>query len=124
MPCNSDYLSATRAEIALSRVACLLDEIDGKKIIDPSHWAGYHPRVYSRISLPGPDADAMVAQLCAHLSESDVSKYSLEMQTWWRDHVVADKARLEHESRDVGEKEEREAALAKLSAREKGLLGL
>lgn len=80
MPCNSDYLEANDYERELSRVACLLDELDGKPI-DQSHWRGsagpYHPAVYSRC-ITKEDADRM---------------YSLEMQMWWRDHQAADKAR-------------------------------
>ena len=30
MPCNGDYLAANGKEVQLSRVACLLDELDGK----------------------------------------------------------------------------------------------
>lgn len=94
MPCNSDYLSASEYEIELSRVACLLDEIAGKKKLDRSHWRGYHPRVYNKPFSRGDrgEGDVMVAELCAFLrSAPDITIYSLEMQIWWRDHKKADK---------------------------------
>ena len=84
MPCKSDYLEADGKEVELSRVACLLGEFDGKPI-DKSHWRGYHPAVYNKQV----DGDAMVSELCERLQMVDVTKYSLEMQIWWRDHQAA-----------------------------------
>lgn len=119
MPCNSDYLRANTKEIELSRVACLLDELDGKPI-DPAHWGGYHPRVYCKSI----DGDALVAELCGKLQDKDVTAYSLEMQMWWRDHQAADKLRVERELAEAKTKSERDAALAKLTPHERKLLGL
>lgn len=122
MPCNSDYMNASSREIALSQVACLLDEIEGKPI-DRSHWQGYHPQVYSR-SINKAEADAMVARLCSFLRDADVTRYSLEMQMWWRDHLKADQARIEQERRDANAEAARKAALSKLSPEERKALGL
>lgn len=121
MPCNSDYMNASQLEIELSRVACLLEELDGTPI-NPSHWRGYHPAVYCRLS--SVDADKIVAELCSRLQDTDVTKYSLEMQMWWRDHQKADKARLEMELRLTKEKEDKDKAIAKLTPYERKLLGL
>ena len=93
MPCNSDYMSATSKEIEISRVACLLDEIAGRKW-EPGWWAGYHPRVYNMKH----NGDKLVNELCAVLQSRDVTQYSLEMQVWWRDHQAADKARIAKET--------------------------
>lgn len=122
MPCNSDYMEASGYEKAMSQVACLLDEINGKPI-DRSHWGGYHPRIYSR-GVSKAEADAMVARLCSFLRDADVMRYSLEMQMWWRDHLKADEARIERERREVDAAAERNAALAKLTPEERKLLGL
>lgn len=119
MPCNSDYMEADRREIEISRVACLLDELDGLPI-KKNHWDGYHPLVYNK-----PDrGNELVAELCEKLRNTDVTRYSLEMQIWWRDHQAADKERLEAELRDATRRQEKEAALAKLTPHERKLLGL
>lgn len=118
MPCNSDYLAANGREIELSRVACLLDELEGRKF-SKSDWAGYHPKVYNQ----NPNGDAMVAKLCTALQTADVSKYSLEMQMWWRDHQKADKQRIAQEVKTAKSEAARKAALAKLTPHERKLLG-
>ena len=119
MPCRSDYLEPTQNEVALSQVACLLDELDGKPI-DKHHWRGFHPAVYNA----GRSLDGLVADLCSRLQSEDVSKRSLEMQIWWRDHQKADKARIAHELNRQRTAKERAAALAKLTDYERRLLGL
>jgi hypothetical protein len=118
MPCVSDHMEATDSEVGLSRVACLLDELDGKPGIDKSRWNGYHPRVYNH----GVDADALVNELCSKLQTLDVSKCSLEMQIWWRDHQKSDKERIEAEIKAKKTEEEKQAALAKLTPYERELL--
>jgi hypothetical protein len=120
MPCNSDYMEADGREIALSQVACLLDEIDGKGPINPSHWRGYHPRVYNRRA----DGDELVAELCSKLQGKDIAKCSLEMQIWWRDHQNADRERIQRELQEAENKKARKDAIAKLTPHERKLLGL
>lgn len=123
MPCNSDYMRASNSERELSRVACLLMELDGREY-KKSWWDGYHPEVYGAFCSKK-DADQMVAELCSKLqSVEDVTKYSLEMQIWWRDHQAADKVRLEKEMSEVKKEADKQAALAKLSDYERKLLGL
>ena len=122
MPCNSDYMEASTREIELSRVSCLLDELNGKKWTKSS-WEGYHPRIYC-CSVGKDVAGALVAFLCARLQSVDVSKYSLEMQMWWRDHQQHDKERLEHEQSLAKTAEEKQKALSKLTPYERKLLGL
>lgn len=119
MPCNSEYLVPTSKEKKLIQVACLLDELDGKPF-NEHHWNGYHPAIYNKQV----DADEWVSRLCKALQEVDVSKYSLEMQIWWRDHQKADKERVERELKEAKEKKDKAALLASLSDYEKKLLGL
>lgn len=122
MPCDSRHMQAGQEEIELSKVACLLDELDGKPW-DNYHWRGYHPAIYCKITTKE-KADALFAELCSRLQAVDVTKYSLELQMWWRDHQAADKARLEHEMARKKSNEEKRVALAKLTAYERKLLGL
>lgn len=117
MPCNSDYMEASGREVALSQVACLLDELDGKPI-NANYWRGYHPKVYNGRA----DGDALVSELCSKLQGKDVTKYSLEMQMWWRDHQQADQERIRKEAEEAERKKQRAAALAKLTPQEIQLL--
>lgn len=119
MPCNSDYLRATGEEIAISQVMCLLEELEGKKI-EPHYWKGHHPLVYNKTI----DGNELVRKLCAKLKKVDVTKYSLEMQIWWRDHQNADLKRLETEAKAQKMEEVKAKALKKLTPRERKLLGL
>ena len=121
MGCNSEHMAANGYERELSRVACLLDELAGKKW-ERSWWGGYHPRVYCKADRAM--GDRMVRELCDALQERDVTQCSLEMQIWWRDHQGADKARCELELAQAKTAAEREAAMAKLTPHERKVLGL
>lgn len=123
MPCNSEYMNPNNSEQELSRVACLLDELKGKRW-NQGQWSGYHERVYCKgLTIGSPKANKMVAELCSKLKKVDVTKYSLEMQIWWRDHQAADREREKQEARERKEAKLREKALAKLSPAEKAALG-
>lgn len=91
MPCNCDHLEANQLELETSKVACLLDELSGKPI-DKNCWDGYHSRVYNKCSREL--ANELTLKLCSKLKKVDVTKYSLEMQIWWRDHQEIDKSKL------------------------------
>ncbi len=121
MPCNSDYMDANNLEKEISKVQCLLDELEGKSW-SRDHWSGYHPEVYNKVNRSM--ADKLVRKLCSKLKTVNVTKYSLEMQMWWRDHQEADSAREQHEQDKKIEAKKRAAALAKLTDEEKELLGL
>ena len=120
MPCDSSHLEATHKEREMSKVACLLDELNGKKRINRDHWGGYHPRVYNQRV----DADEMTAELCSRLQRLDVSQCSLEMQIWWRDHQEADRSRAQAAVARAKTDKQKKAALAKLTPHERKLLGL
>ncbi len=119
MPCNCDHMNATNKEIELSKIACLLDELTGQEI-NTHHWGGYHPYVYSNWV----DGDALIAELCNKIQRIDVTQYSLEMQTWWRDHKKIDKARIESELKQQKTAHDKEQALVKLTDYERELLDL
>jgi hypothetical protein len=95
MPCNSDYLQASRNEIIVSQVECFFDELNGVEI-DEDWRRGYHPRVYN-CDVSKLSADRRVKALCKRLTPifaaGKITDYSLELQLWWRDHKRADEAR-------------------------------
>jgi hypothetical protein len=115
-------MDATPNEINLSVVYGLLDEFETGKL--PSNFGdGYDNRVYNK-KLTKEHLDEKTKELCSKLQTVDVSKFSLEMQIWWRDHQKADKERLEKEIAEHQENKAKEIALSKLSDYERKLLGL
>lgn len=123
MPCNSDYLNPHSHEIVFSRVACVLDELNGRTWTE-SDWDGYHPAVYGQY-LDKNAVDHLVAeacQKCQALTPDALAACSLELQTWWRDHQRADAERLKREQQQCADAAAREAALAKLTPYERNLL--
>lgn len=122
MPCNSDYMNASEHEINLSVVYGLLDEIKTGKL-PKDFGTGYDSRVYCK-HLSKEHLDKKTDELCSKLQKLDVSKYSLEMQMWWRNHQEADKKRIEKELNQQKNAELKKAALSKLTKYERDLLGL
>lgn len=125
MPCNSDYMNANRLEIELSRVLLLTQELDTGKPVD-SHspdWGGYLSGVYNGGELRS-RTDAAVATLCSRLQRVDVSRFSPEMQIWWRDHQIADKKREAEEKQKAEKDTLRAAAKRKLTPAEREALNL
>jgi len=126
MPCNCDHLEPNSTERRVSKIACLLDEFDGKTF-NSSYWNGMHPSVYSQTydKYAGEFSEIeMLKDLVERIALVDVTFYSLEMQMWWRDYlgkfVEAEKvARLEAAKEEV-----RKVALKKLSAKERSALGV
>lgn len=121
MPCNCDHLNANSLEIELSRVLMLTEELNTGVPVD-SHskdWNGYKNGVYNSGDKKN-RANEATANLCSRLQTIDVSKYSPEMQIWWRDHQAADKKRKEKTDQEAL----RAAALAKLTPAERSALGL
>lgn len=123
MPCNGDYLEPTDFEINLSKVYQLLDELNGKKL--PKDFGdGFDKRVYNKSE----DEDILnkkVSELCGKLSKISrkaISKLSLEMQMWWRDHQRADKKRIAFEKSEKARLKTKAKALSKLSKKEREAL--
>lgn len=88
-------MEPNRLEQELSKVACLLDELNGEPW-SKHEYQGFHPKIYWSSNLKE-RADELVAELCSKLKNTDVSQYSLEMQMWWRDHQIADSEREKEE---------------------------
>lgn len=125
MPCNCDHLEANQLEIELSRVLMLTEELNTGVPVDShsSDWNGYKKGVYNGGDLKK-RADEATANLCSRLQKTDVSKYSPEMQIWWRDHQAADRAR-EAKEKQYGERNAlRASGLSKLTSEERRALGL
>ena len=121
MPCNSDHMSATPHEKNLSIIYGLLDEVETGRL--PKDFGyGYDPRVYCR-NLSKEHLDQKTEELCSKLQQLEVSKFSLEMQMWWRDHQKADEERLRKEIEFLKTQEDIDIALSKLTEYERKLLG-
>jgi len=125
MPCNCDYMEPTEREIELSRIACLVDELDGKQI-DKTWWKGYHPNVYSQTydrysELVESYSEEVLAE---RLRLVDISKHSLEMQIWWRDYQERNLKAQREADKVAYHKTLVESALSKLTNEEKMALGL
>lgn len=89
MPCNTDYMDPSTDEIRVSRIACLIDELNGTPI-NKTHWKGYHPAVYcqSYDKYAGKYSEAEMVSLLIEKIQSlhTVTECSLELQMWWRDY--------------------------------------
>ena len=111
MPCRCDYLEPTAREIESVNVINLLLEVGVLK---------RNFGIYGSVD----DLDEHTAKLCKFCQDNDVTKYSLELQIWWRDHKKADKLRLKKEQEEIKKNSDKEEALSKLTDYEKELLGL
>lgn len=114
MPCQCDYTEPSRWEIELSRVCCCLDELNGDEVYKGNNY-GIHHNIYTR-RIKKADGDALVDSLCTKIRGEDITKYSLEMQIWWRDH--------QKEQDAIKKEQERQDALSKLTDYERKLLNL
>jgi hypothetical protein len=104
----------------------LLDELDGKGPPDPQSgdWDGYDDRAYNE-RVDRELADALTAELCARVGAiKDLTKYSLELQVWARDHRIADAKRKKREAAAKKRAAAKKKALAKLTRKERMVLGL
>jgi hypothetical protein len=115
-------MEATSEEIKQSQLFCIIDELAGLTFTK-GDWNGYHMSAYCK-NFGRKTTNRLAQQVCEQLQDVDVTKYSLELQTWWRDHQEADKKRLEKEISDSDLEIEKLKALDKLTPYEKKLLGL
>ena len=125
MPCRSDYMDSNSLEVELSRVTLLLRELEtGKPVNSHSNdWNGYLGGVYNGGDLKK-RTDEATADLCSRLQKVDATKYSPEMQIWWRDHQAADRKREAEEKTKAEQAVLRAEGLKKLTPAEIAALGL
>lgn len=124
MGCKSDYLESNQGEKNLSEVLTFLEELETGVFVK-ENTNGYRKDVYNRpLDEINKELEIKVPELCSKLQNLDTTKYSLELQMWWRDHKEADRLRLEKEMKEVMDNKLREQAISKLTDYEKKLLGL
>lgn len=122
MPCRSDYMEPNAMEIEHSKVLALLNELKTGKLSE-KYGDGNDRNVYGNTTQE--ILDKKTEELCTALQKvKKITKYSLEMQIWWRDHQAADKKRLQAELKSKRTAKAKEAAIAKLSKHERKILGL
>jgi len=115
MPCKSDGPYYDSVALAVILIYRHLDELAGKPPKDrPWHY----------LSADRSELDRLTALLCDGLKFVDVTRYSLELQMWYRDHQAADKAREERVAKENALEARKQDALAKLTDEECRLLGL
>lgn len=104
MPCNAEYMNPTDIELHASRMKALLAEVETGTPVDTDsrEWHGYAEGVYGKGRKDiRAIADSLAAELCRKLTAiGDASRYSLELQIWWRDHQRADEKRRLKELRE------------------------
>ncbi len=128
MPCDSSHMEPSSWEIEMTKVVLLLDEVAGNGTPDPDKFHdGYDNRVYS-IDMGGEVADRLVRKLCTRIKKLErlrgLDGYSFELRMWWRDHQKADRVRESRLARTAKERDEKRAALAKLTRKERKLLNV
>lgn len=113
MPCRSDYSEPRSCETESLRVIKFLKEVG-----EP--YPEKYDRAYGNVDTIHEDT----ARLCAWCKTHDVSKKSLELQIWWRDHQAADARREAYEAEEAERSRLRNKALSKLTDAEKKALGI
>lgn len=87
MPCRSDYLETTTAEIEASKVLALLEYIENGKLPD-YYGNGYYNEVYGKSQSV---LREKVPILCEKLKNKSINKFSPEMKEWYEKHLESDK---------------------------------
>lgn len=129
MPCNCDHLEPTARERAFQKAAKLLLLVNNY-----FNWASTaRLREDVENSYCGHD---YVEELCTVMQNLDERRRDRllygdpknrprrELASWWEDHQEEDRKRLERELSAAREKQEKAAAIAKLTPYERKLLGL
>ena len=125
MGCRSDYQRDDPSEIEAAKVLALLHELEFDIPVNPEDYGKTTGEFYTYGKYTDEDLDYITAKLCTQLQTvNDISKYSLEMQIWWRDHKTADTKRLIAELKKKRTEKQKQAAIAKLTPHERKLLGL
>lgn len=124
MGCRSDYMEPTSFEIENSKVLALLEELKTGKF--PEWYSpGGSEKAYGNTTKLGLDLNTEMLCMALQIKKaSEISKMSLEMQMWWRDHKAADKKRIKEEIDAKKTLKAKKVAIAKLTPFERKLLGL
>lgn len=89
MPCDSSHMKPHTWEIEASRIMYFLAEVNRNKR-DISWLEGFHPDIYCE-PVSKDIVDFLTRSLCRTLKQKDATKYSLELQIWYRDHCKWDR---------------------------------
>lgn len=107
MPCVSECLEPSDREKESVRVRTFLRLM--------GFWAAPAPSIYGDVD----NLDRDTAKLCDWCKTApDMSKQSLELQIWWRDHQLADAKREQAELKRTALKKLAEQARSKLTKSE------
>lgn len=129
MPCNSDYLEPTSREAELQRAAGLLVFVTKSLGNKPDDWMKKEAgNIYA-------SDERSVTELCAALkamSKEDLerivydakNKTSRDLADWWETHQAADSAREAKEKAEAKAEADRNKAVAKLTSKEREVLGV
>ena len=132
MPCNSNYMEPTLAEVNSKQVAVNLVYVCNMiGATPPSKVVNAAASMYGDWRI----LDEMVVRLCGLISEmtdEDQSRIiyngrnaeARKLAMWWDEHKAADLRRGEEEVAAAIQSQDKEAALSKLTPYEKELLGL
>jgi len=111
MGCRSDYMEPNHREVESRKVIELMSDV-GIFLGSVPYYGNTH------------QLDSHTKSLCEFCQVNDISKYSLELQMWWRDHKLADEKRTKAEVSEAKTNKDRAELISKLSDYERGLLGL
>jgi hypothetical protein len=111
--CDPNLYNASTAEAESARVLEFLKETRGEPFNHEKPESYYG-------NLRTLDADT--AELCAFCQSHDITKKSLELQLWWERHQKADAARVRAELAEKQVAADIDAAKAKLTPYELGLI--
>jgi hypothetical protein len=130
MPCTYDesYAEARDREKFMEEcnlVHWLLLEVNGGTVTDEQRGGKYPNPRGGNVRWYHDDLERATAELCGKLKDvEDVTRFSLELQLWWKRHQLADANR---EAKDAKERNRTSAiasALSKLTDEEKRALGI
>jgi hypothetical protein len=132
MPCRSDYMEPNEREIESRLVASLLAYVlQAMNISVPTNISSAALNSYGSAE----NCDVFTARLCSLIKGMNKKQrerivynaknpVSRRLADWWENHQTIDKKREAKEKADAAREKIREAALAKLSPKEKEALGV
>ena len=89
--------------------------------VERARLRGFTREAFGSVN-PHADSEELTRDLCKWARTADVSRYSLELQIWWRDHQRWDRAREADDRAAKQSADLRQQALAKLTPAERRAL--